>query len=114
MPKSKFVPLPGIQYPLGATYDRAGVNFSIFSEHASGATLCLYGGADGNDEIARIRMTERTEHIWHTYVRGVRAGQRYGYRMSGPYDPPAGHRFNPRQAADRSVCASARSDATMA
>ncbi len=94
MPKSKFLALPGIQYPLGATRDSAGVNFSIFSEHATGATLCLFGGADGNEEIARIRMTERTEHIWHAYVPGVRAGQRYGYRMIGPYDPPAGHRFN--------------------
>ena len=45
-------------------------------------------------EIARIPLAERTEHIWHAYVRGVRAGQRYGYRVSGPYDPPAGHRFN--------------------
>ncbi len=86
--------LPGAPYPLGATSDDAGVNFSIFSEHATAATLCLFGGATGNDEIARIPLTERTEHIWHGYVPGVRPGQRYGYRMSGPYDPAAGHRFN--------------------
>src|SRR5258707_10572095 len=95
MPKSKFVALPGVPYPLGATYDGAGVNFSIFSEHATAATLCLFGGTVGNEEIARLRMAERTEHIWHAYVPGVRAGQRYGYRVAGPYDPPAGHRFNP-------------------
>ena len=94
MPKTKFKILPGMPYPLGATCDGAGVNFSIFSEHATGAMLCLFGGAVGNDEIARIPLVERTEHIWHVYLRGVRPGQRYGYRVSGPYDPPAGHRFN--------------------
>ena len=95
MPKYKFLALPGVPYPLGATYDGAGVNFSIFSEHATAATLCLFGSIGGNDELARLSMFERTEHIWHAYVPGVRAGQRYGYRMKGPYDPPAGHRFNP-------------------
>ncbi len=96
MLKTKFEILPGRPYPLGATCDGVGVNFSIFSEHATGATLCLFGGgaAGGDLEIARIPLVERTEHIWHAYVRGVRAGQRYGYRISGPYDPPAGHRFN--------------------
>ncbi len=96
MPKNKFKILPGTPYPLGATRDGAGVNFSIFSEHATGVMLCLFGGAAvaGNGEIARIPLVERTEHIWHVYVRGVRPGQRYGYRVSGPYDPPAGHRFN--------------------
>jgi len=94
MPKSRFSTLPGVPYPLGATSDSEGVNFSIFSEHATAATLCLYGGAAGNDEVARLPLAERTEHIWHGYVPGVRAGQRYGYRMSGPYDPKAGHRFN--------------------
>ncbi len=96
MLKAKFEILPGRPYPLGATCDGAGVNFSIFSEHATGVTLCVFGGgaAGGDLEIARIPLVERTEHIWHAYVRGVRAGQSYGYRVSGPYDPPAGHRFN--------------------
>src|SRR5580700_6737318 len=89
MPQTKFEIL------LGATPDDAGVNFSIFSEHATGVTLCLYGGVGGNTETARIPLSERTEHIWHAYIRGVRTGQRYGYRVSGPYDLPAGHRFNP-------------------
>jgi len=94
MPKSKFETLPGAPYPLGATVDGAGVNFAIFSEHATAATLCLFGGVGGNTEVVRIPLAERTEHIWHAYVPGVRAGQRYGYRIAGPYDPPAGHRFN--------------------
>ncbi|HKN12158.1 MAG TPA: glycogen debranching protein GlgX [Candidatus Binatus sp.] len=94
MPKTRFEILPGAPYPLGATFDGAGANFAIFSEHATGATLCLFGGIGGNTEIARIPLAERTEHVWHAYVPGVRAGQRYGYRVSGPYDPPAGHRFN--------------------
>ena len=112
MAKSKFVALPGIPYPLGATPDGEGVNFSIFSEHAIGATLCLFGGSGGNDEIARLPLFERTEHIWHAYVPGARAGQRYGYRMSGPYDPRGRASLQRRQAADRSVCARARSDAS--
>jgi isoamylase len=94
MPKSKSETLPGAPYPLGATVDAAGVNFAIFSEHATAATLCLFGGVGGNTEVVRIPLTERTGHIWHAYVPGVRAGQRYGYRIDGPYDPPAGHHFN--------------------
>ncbi|MGA9723184.1 MAG: glycogen debranching protein GlgX [Candidatus Binatus sp.] len=94
MPKTRFEILPGAPYPLGATPDSAGVNFSIFSEHATGVTLCLFGGVGGNTEIVRVPLVERTEHIWHAYVRGVRGGQRYGYRVDGPYDPPAAHRFN--------------------
>jgi len=95
MPKTKIDILPGAPYPLGASWDRAGVNFSIFSEHATGATLCLFGGVGGNTEVARIPMVERTEHIWHGYLPGIRPGQRYAYRMNGRYDPPAGYRFNP-------------------
>src|SRR5260370_33593125 len=92
--KSKSKILPGEQYPLGANFDGKGTNFALFSEHATGAVLCLFGGKDGNDEIARIPLVERTEHIWHAYVAGIGPGQRYGYRVSGPYDPRAGHRFN--------------------
>src|ERR1700722_918323 len=95
MPKTKSRILPGAPYPLGATFDGKGTNFALFSEHATGVELCLYGGINGNNEVARIPLAERTEHIWHAYVAGVRAGQRYGYRVSGPYDPHNGHRFNP-------------------
>ncbi|HYL58207.1 MAG TPA: hypothetical protein VEU51_05010, partial [Candidatus Acidoferrales bacterium] len=95
MPRSKFDIMPGVPRPLGATFDGAGVNFALYSQHATGVTLCLFGGRDGNDEIARVPFTERTEHVWHAYLRGIKPGQRYGYRVAGAYDPGAGHCFNP-------------------
>jgi isoamylase len=85
---------PGAPYPLGATCDGAGVNFALFSENATGVELCLFGGADGNEERARIAVTEQTNGAWHIYVPGLGPGQRYGYRVHGPYDPENGHRFN--------------------
>ncbi len=87
--------LPGVPYPLGATCDRSGVNFAVSSEAATAVELCLFGGADGNQETARFQVTEQTDHVWHIYLSGAQAGQRYGYRMHGPYDPAGGHRFNP-------------------
>jgi isoamylase len=95
MAKSKSKTLPGTPYPLGATWYGEGVNFALFSEHATSVMLCLYGGVDNNEETARIALVERTEHIWHGYVQGLEPGQRYGYRVRGPYEPVAGHRFNP-------------------
>jgi isoamylase len=86
---------PGQPYPLGATWDGAGVNFALFSEHATAVELCLFDGPDGNYETARIPVTEQTDHVWHVYLTEVRPGQRYGYRVHGPYEPSAGHRFNP-------------------
>ncbi|RPI00461.1 MAG: glycogen debranching enzyme GlgX, partial [Zetaproteobacteria bacterium] len=86
---------PGNPYPLGATWDGSGVNFSLFSENATGVELCLFDGTGGNEEAARIRMTEQTDLVWHVYLPEVRPGQRYGYRVNGPYDPANGHRFNP-------------------
>ncbi|MGE5849824.1 MAG: glycogen debranching protein, partial [Candidatus Methylomirabilota bacterium] len=86
---------PGNPYPLGATWDGSGANFSLFSENATGVVLCLFDGPDGNEEVARIRMTERTDLVWHIYLPEVRPGQRYGYRVEGAYDPANGHRFNP-------------------
>jgi glycogen operon protein len=86
---------PGNPYPLGATWDGSGVNFSLFSENAAGVLLCLFDGPDGNEEVAPIRMTEQTDLVWHIYLPEVRPGQRYGYRVEGPYDPANGHRFNP-------------------
>jgi isoamylase len=83
---------PGSSYPLGATWDGSGVNFALFSENAQGVELCLF---DEGDEETRIPVTENTDHVWHVYLPEVRPGQRYGYRVHGPYDPPAGHRFNP-------------------
>ena len=86
---------PGAPYPLGATWDGSGVNFALFSENATGIELCLFDGPDGNDEVARIPVTEQDDLVWHSYLPEVRPGQRYGYRVHGPYDPENGHRFNP-------------------
>jgi isoamylase len=85
---------PGSPYPLGATWDGSGVNFAIFSESATGVELCLID-SDGAGELARIEIGEHTDQIWHVYLPEVRPGQRYGYRVHGPYDPSQGHRFNP-------------------
>jgi isoamylase len=85
---------PGQSYPLGATWDGAGVNFALFSENATGAELCLFDGPDGNREVTRIRMPEQTDQVWHVSLPEVRPGQLYGDRVRGPYEPEAGHRFN--------------------
>ncbi len=78
--------------PPGATADRDGVNFALFSAHAEAVDLCLFD-TDGRE--CRLRLPARTGDIWHGHVAGLRPGQRYGYRVHGPYDPDAGHRFNP-------------------
>ena len=88
---------PGNPYPLGATWDGSGVNFSLFSENATGVELCLFDGDNESQQLARIRMTEQTDLVWHVYLPEARPGQRYGYRVDGPYDPAAGHRFNPHK-----------------
>jgi glycogen operon protein len=86
---------PGVPYPLGATWDGAGVNFALFSENATGVEVCLFDGPEGQEEVARIAMPEQTDLVWHVSILGLRPGQRYGYRVHGPYDPGNGHRFNP-------------------
>ena len=87
---------PGRPYPLGATWDGAGVNFAIFSENATAVELCLFGGPDGNTE-RRVQLPEYTDNVWHGYFPEVRPGQRYGYRVHGPYAPQEGLRFNPHK-----------------
>ncbi|OQX66704.1 MAG: hypothetical protein B6A08_19120 [Sorangiineae bacterium NIC37A_2] len=84
--------LPGIPYPLGATLDGGGVNFAVFSEHATQVELCLF---DDEGAETRVPVRNKTAFIWHVYVPDLPAGTRYGYRVYGPYDPQAGHRFNP-------------------
>ena len=84
----------GSPYPLGATWDGAGVNFSLFSENATKVELCLFSGADAQREI-RIPIKEQTHQVWHLYLPEARPGQFYGYRVHGQYDPRAGYRFNP-------------------
>src|ERR671928_1487592 len=86
---------PGSPYPQGATWDGQGVNFSIFSEHATGVELCLFDSPDDPEESHRIELRERTDLIWHGYLPDARPGQLYGYRVHGPYEPERGHRFNP-------------------
>ncbi len=85
---------PGKPYPLGATWDGAGVNFALHSDHAEGVELCLFEEIYG-EEAVYIKFTERTHLIWHAYIPGLKPGQLYGYRVFGPYDPHQGHRFNP-------------------
>jgi isoamylase len=85
-------PWPGQPFPLGATWDGDGVNFSLWSSGAEGVELCLFGD-DGHEQ--RVRLRESTYHVWHGYVPGVGPGQRYGYRVHGRWDPRAGLRFNP-------------------
>ncbi|HSL95683.1 MAG TPA: glycogen debranching enzyme GlgX, partial [Thermoleophilia bacterium] len=84
---------PGRPYPLGATWDGSGTNFAIFSAHAEKVELCLFDG-DGRSETARVVLPEFTHEIWHGYLPDVRPGRLYGYRVHGPYEPEAGHRFN--------------------
>jgi glycogen operon protein len=86
---------PGQPYPLGATWDGAGVNFALFSENATGVELCLFDGHEDGIEQHKVQLRERTDQVWHCYLPDVRPGQFYGYRVHGPYAPSAGHRFNP-------------------
>ena len=85
---------PGHPYPLGATWDGEGVNFALFSENATGVELCLFDRHDQEKETQAIRIEERTNQVWHVFLPEVRPGQLYGYRVHGPYEPQAGHRFN--------------------
>jgi len=87
---------PGLPVPLGATWDGAGTNFALFSAHAEKVELCLFDDS-GRKEAARIALPEYTHEIWHAYLPDVRPGQLYGYRVYGPYEPEAGHRFNPHK-----------------
>ena len=86
---------PGRPYPLGATWDGTGVNFALFSEHATGVELCLFREPEDAEAAATVRMTERTDQVWHCYLPDARPGQYYGYRVHGPYEPANGLRFNP-------------------
>ena len=84
----------GAPYPLGATWDGRGTNFALFSAHATKVELCLFD-RDGKRETQRVTLPERTDDVWHVYLTHVTPGQLYGYRVHGPYEPAAGHRFNP-------------------
>ena len=88
---------PGEPYPLGATWTGVGVNFALFSAHATKVELCLFDATDATTERARIALTEQTDQIWHAFLPDARPNQLYGYRVHGPYDPASGHRFNPNK-----------------
>jgi isoamylase len=85
---------PGQPYPLGATWNGLGVNFAIYSEHATKVELCLFDDPDAQRESERLTLPEQTNMVWHGYVPDVRPGQLYGYRVHGPYAPAAGPRVN--------------------
>ncbi|WP_431841016.1 glycogen debranching protein GlgX [Calidifontibacter indicus] len=88
---------PGQPYPLGATFDGSGVNFAVFSAIAQRVELCLLEPPTEDGEWAeeRVELTEVDGHVWHAYLPGVQPGQRYGFRVHGPYEPQEGHRCNP-------------------
>ena len=85
---------PGQPYPLGATFDGNGTNFALFSEIAQGVELCLFD-EEGNE--TRVELTEVDAYVWHGYLPAVQPGQRYGYRVHGPWDPGQGLRCNPNK-----------------
>ena len=85
---------PGNVYPLGSAWNGKGTNFALYSENATGVELCLF---DKDDKETRLSLTEVSNFVWHGYVPGIGPGQRYGYRVHGPYAPNEGHRFNPNK-----------------
>ncbi len=94
MPIRAPIQWPGDDYPLGATYNGVGTNFALFAERATRVELCL---VDEHDTEQRLRLEERQSGVWHTYLPMVGPGQRYGYRVHGPWDPAQGLRFNPQK-----------------
>src|SRR5437016_3036820 len=84
----------GYPYPLGATWLGNGVNFALFSEHATSVDTCRFDSMEAREENVRIPVTEHTDQVWHIFLPEVRPGQIYGYRVSGPYEPEIGMRFN--------------------
>ena len=88
---------PGHSYPLGTTWDGAGVNVALFSEHATKVELCLFDSPAAAAEAQRIVLPEHTDMVWHGYLPDLRPGQVYGFRVHGPNEPQHGHRFNPHK-----------------
>jgi len=86
----------GASHPRGATPSEHGVNFALFSAHATRVEVCIYDEA-GEHEIGRVVLPEYTDEVWHGFVPGLKPGARYGYRVHGPYEPLVGHRFNPNK-----------------
>ena len=80
---------PGKPTPLGSTFDGSGTNFALFSEVADKVELCLI---DDDNTETRLELTEVDGYVWHCYLPTITPGQRYGFRVHGPWDPAAGHR----------------------
>jgi isoamylase len=88
-----FTVLPGRPYPLGATPSTKGTNFALYSEYATGVTVCFFDESGKQTEC--VPLTEHTAFVWHGLIKGIKPGQIYGYRVDGPWEPEKGHRFNP-------------------
>jgi glycogen operon protein len=88
---------PGNPYPLGATWTGKGVNFALFSEHATRVELCLFDTIDAEKESDCILLPDYTDQVWHGFLPDALPGQLYGYRVHGPFEPQQGHRFNPHK-----------------
>lgn len=86
---------PGSPYPLGATVTPDGVNFALYADNATAVELCLFDEPHGKTESTKIKIKERSHHVWHILLPDVKPGQLYGYRVHGPYNPSEGHRYNP-------------------
>src|SRR5690606_30635799 len=86
----------GQPYPLGSSWDGEGVNFALFTEHAEKVELCLFAD-EGRQQVQSIVMPEKTDQARHCYLPDARPGQRYGYRVHGPWEPERGHKFNARK-----------------
>ena len=84
--------LPGKPYPLGATPTPKGTNFSVYSQHATSVSVCFFDEAGNQTDCVALR--ERTAFVWHGLIRNIRPGQRYGFRVEGPWEPENGLRFN--------------------
>lgn len=87
--------LPGKPYPLGATPNRIGTNFALFSENATGVSVCFFD--ENGNQVDCVALRERTAFVWHGLVRNIKPGQRYGYRVEGPWEPEKGLRFNSKK-----------------
>ncbi len=88
---------PGSPYPLGATVTPDGVNFALYADNATAVELCLFDEPHGKTETTKIKIKERSHHVWHVLLPDVKPGQLYGYRVHGPYNPSEGHRYNPHK-----------------
>ena len=103
MPKNSLRVWPGVPYPLGATWDGVGVNFALFSEHATRVELCLFDSQDAEAESLTIPLPEQTDMVWHGYLPDAHPGQLYGYRVHGPYAPRRRPQVQSAQAGDGSL-----------